>query len=383
MLYSKLIFVFILFLSFPLLEDRYLDPIFSEVDIENNVVYGNSPDLPFLFWVESNTQDIDLDMDIYQPSGDTEELRPLLLLMHSGSFFTGSKNADDMVALAIESAQRGYVVASLSYRLGLNILSSYSGERAVYRSVQDASAAIRYFRENSEAYNIDPDAIFIWGSSAGSFSAINLAYLDDSERPESTYGSGNDPDLGCVDCAGNDFDHSNKPNAIVSCWGAISNLDYIDSDDVTPIAMFHGTLDPIVPFTSGYPFTVDIALPFVYGSELMHQKFQENGIYSEFYIGENELHEYWGTLNGSWLLGPNDNWDFILNKGYEFLYQYINFGSDIQGDLNQDSVVDVLDIIIVVNHILDDNFIEQGDVNSDGFLNILDIILYINIITLD
>ena len=378
----KLIIVFILFLSFPLLEDRYLDPIFSDVDIESNVVYGNSPDLPFLFWVESNTQDIDLEMDIYQPSGDTEELRPLLLLMHSGSFFTGSKSSDDMVALATASAQRGYVVASLSYRLGLNILSAYSGERAVYRTVQDASAAVRYFREHHDLYSIDPNAIFIWGSSAGSFSAINLAYLDDSERPESTYGSGNDPDLGCVDCTGNDFDYSNKPNAIVSCWGAISNLDYIDSEDVTPIAMFHGTLDPIVPFTSGYPFTIDIALPFVYGSELMHQKFQDNGIYSELYVGENELHEYWGTLIGNWLLGPNDNWDFILDKGYEFLYQFIDIESSVLGDLNQDSLIDILDIIIAVNHILNDDFTDQGDMNDDGVLNILDIVIYINIITL-
>lgn len=378
----KLIFSLIILLSLLLTQNRYLDPIFNDIDIESNIVYGNSPDLPFLFWVESNTQDIDLTMDIYQPVGDTQELRPLLLFMHSGSFFTGNKNADDMVALSIASAQRGYVAASLSYRLGLNILSSYSGERAVYRSVQDASAAIRYFRENSDAYNIDPDAIFIWGSSAGSFSAINLAYLDDSERPESTYGSGNDPDLGCVDCAGNDYDHSNKPNAIVSCWGAISSLDYIDDEDTTPIAMFHGTLDPIVPFSSGYPFTVDIALPFVYGSELMHQKLQEEGIYSELYIGENELHEYWGTLNGGWLLGPNENWDFILNKGYEFLYQYIDLGSNIAGDLNQDSVIDVLDIIMAVNHILEDDFTDQGDMNSDGFLNVLDIIIYINIITL-
>ena len=50
-----------------------------------------------------------------------------------------------MVALCEAAAKRGYVAISMEYRLGLNILSSYSGERAVYRGVQDGSAIIRYF----------------------------------------------------------------------------------------------------------------------------------------------------------------------------------------------------------------------------------------------
>ena len=34
---------------------RYLDEIFDEVIKTEDVVYGNAPDLPFWFWVESNT----------------------------------------------------------------------------------------------------------------------------------------------------------------------------------------------------------------------------------------------------------------------------------------------------------------------------------------
>ena len=77
-------------------------------------------------------------MDIYEPEGDTMEDRPVIIFAHSGAFFTGSKEAQDMVELCKESARRGYVAISMEYRLGLNILSSYSGERAVYRGVQDA-----------------------------------------------------------------------------------------------------------------------------------------------------------------------------------------------------------------------------------------------------
>ena len=50
---------------------RYLDEVFEEVLITEDVVYGNAPDLPFIFLFEWNTQNIDLDMDIYQPVGDT------------------------------------------------------------------------------------------------------------------------------------------------------------------------------------------------------------------------------------------------------------------------------------------------------------------------
>ena len=33
--------------------NRYLDEVFDEVIKTENVVYGNAPDLPFFFWVES------------------------------------------------------------------------------------------------------------------------------------------------------------------------------------------------------------------------------------------------------------------------------------------------------------------------------------------
>ena len=54
------------------------------------------------------------------------------------------------------------------------------------------------------------------------------------------------------------------------------------------------------------------------------------------------------------------------------------------GDLNQDSIINVLDIIILVNIILgsepDNSQLISGDLNSDGILNVIDIILLVNII---
>ena len=361
---------------------RYLDEVFDEVVKTEDVVYGNAPDLPFWFWVESNTQDIDLDMDIYQPANDMEENRPVVVFIHTGAFFSGHNELDDVVDLSISAAKRGYVAVNINYRLGLNILSEYSGERAVYRGTQDASAAIRYLREFHDELNIDPDKIFIWGTSAGSFIGLHLSFCEDDERPQSTYGSSSDPDLGCVDCEGNDYSHSSKPNALISCWGAIGDLDWIDADNQVPTMLFHGTLDPIVPFESGYPFTIDIALPIVYGSNPIHEKLNELNILNELYAEEGELHEYWGAVNGNWFTGPNNYFYEIMDNSFLFLYNQIYSEQDeLLGDINGDLQIDVLDVIALINVILtsgDSNLV--NDINGDSEVNILDVIQLVNMI---
>jgi len=377
---NKKIFIIIVLFSFLLSQDiRYIDEVFDEVIKTEDVIYGNAPDLPFIFLFEWNTQDIDLHMDIYEPLGDTLTNRPVIIFLHSGAFFSGSKDADDMVDLSIASAKRGYVAISMEYRLGLNILSSYSGERAVYRGVQDASAGIRYLKEFHNEYNIDPNNIFIWGSSAGSFIGLHLAYSEDDERPESTFGGGDDPDLGCIDCTGNMYSHNSKPDALVSCWGAVGDLNWIDAeDDDTPTIMFHGNLDPIVPIGSGFPFTVNITLPIVYGSSLIHDRLNELNIENQFYLGNNELHEYWGTLNGNWFGGPNENYVQIKNDAFNFLYNQLDLIE--LGDVNQDNNIDILDVVQSINLILTNNYNQLADMDNNQVINILDIVQLIGLI---
>ena len=360
-------------------QTRYLDDVFENVDISEGVVYGNAPDLPFIFLFEWNTVDIDLDMDIYEPSNDSELQRPAIIFLHPGAFFSGSNQSDDMVSLSIDAAKKGYVAISANYRLGLNIVSTYSGERAVYRGVQDISALIRYLREHSEDLRIDSDKIFIWGSSAGAFIGLHLAYSDDSERPESTYGGINDPDLGCIDCEGNNYNHNSRPNALVSCWGAIGSLDWIDPDDNIPAIMFHGASDLVVPYDYGLPFTINIALPVVYGSNQIYDRLNLLNIQSEAYIEEGEGHEYWGSLNGNWVSGPNDYYYQIQDNSFNFLYSQLN-AIEI-GDINQDFEINVIDVIELVNMIIENSqFNNSSDINQDNSIDILDVIQLVNII---
>ena len=56
--------------------------------------------------------------------------------------------------------------------------------------------------------------------------------------------------------------------------------------------------------------------------------------------------------------------------------------SDIDiGDMNQDGVLNILDVILITNTILNENvYNELADLNQDGGINVLDVILLITII---
>ena len=66
----------------------------------------------------------------------------------------------------------------------------------------------------------------------------------------------------------------------------------------------------------------------------------------------------------------------LLFCGSENIYKIISN----EGDLNDDGVLNILDIVYLVNLVLNNDFNSIGDMNSDGVLNVLDIILLVNII---
>ena len=82
-------------------DDRYNEEIFDEVSV-STVTYSDVHNLQ---------------LDIYQAVGDTETNRPLIILAHGGSFIAGIRTNPSMVSLGNAFAKRGYVVASISYRL--------------------------------------------------------------------------------------------------------------------------------------------------------------------------------------------------------------------------------------------------------------------------
>ena len=97
---------------------------------------------------------------------------------------------------------------------------------------------------------------------------------------------------------------------------------------------------------------------------------------------------------------PNDGSpyprDFIVNS--DGILEYANNEIDIAwmidiienllglsdmniGDMNQDGVLNILDVILITNIILNENiYNELADLNQDGGINVLDVILLITII---
>jgi len=243
-----------------------------------------------------STEKQKLDMDLYYPKDTTNRLRPLLLLIHGGAFYNGDKKAVGYPEMGQHFAERGYVVASINYRLGFLPLAD-DVDRAGYRALQDAHAAVCYLVENAEEFGIDTTKIFAAGTSAGAITALNLAFMDDDSRPESTreggvngmvsskakklfnviddgisyVGSlfdkdwgidvdvlckklGLDSDLGPINSVAGSTDRPFQIKAVVNMWGAVHDLAMLKNSPSTSILSFHGDKDPIVPYSYGYPF---------------------------------------------------------------------------------------------------------------------------------
>ena len=72
------------------------------------------------------------------------------------------------------------------------------------------------------------------------------------------------------------------------------------------------------------------------------------------------------------------NWEV---EGLRVIHNFLPVNdSGIQGDLNGDGVINILDLIVLVNMILNGEYSIIADWNEDGVVNILDIIIYKNII---
>ncbi len=88
--------------------------------------------------------------------------------------------------MATELASRGYVVASIDYRLrdDFPVLSNRvqalpvngAFELRVNAAVDDGLTALDWLVDNSGTLNLDPTRLGVIGSSAGASTAIHLAY---------------------------------------------------------------------------------------------------------------------------------------------------------------------------------------------------------------
>ncbi len=257
-------------------QQRYLEEVFTDVSVTENVLYSTN----FSFFTGFLAQD-SLRMDIYEPMGDTETSRPLVILAHPGSFLPkglntlpfGNKNDSALVEMATQFAKRGFVAAVMNYRLGWNPTSSDQDVRsgtiiaATVLGSLDAKNCIKYFRQDAagaNTYNINPDKITIGGSNTGGYVAIaannfdepsdlNLLKLRNSQTGLAYFDTTLHGNFNGVGGTANNVQYegiNGDPNLVLNLGGAAADTSIQNAMDA-PIVSITGRFDPLTPDSVG------------------------------------------------------------------------------------------------------------------------------------
>jgi acetyl esterase/lipase len=219
----------------------------ANVVIERDVEYGKAGDLPLL-------------LDIVRPKVASEKPLPVIAFIHGGGWRGGSKSGG-IGAVMPFVATGNYFGVSIEYR--------FSNVAIWPAQIHDCKAAIRWIKANAKKYNLDPEKIGVWGSSAGGHLVSMLGVSSGVKELEGCNGSpGQSSQVACVVdfCGPSDFagvarlKNGAGRGAYGPCCGlvggpieekadlskAASPLTYV-SKDAAAFLIMHGTADNVVP----------------------------------------------------------------------------------------------------------------------------------------
>jgi para-nitrobenzyl esterase len=207
-------------------------------NVQSNVVYGQGA-------INGGNGVEDLLVDLYIPDVGSTRRLPLMLMIHGGGFTGGSKTSAEVVASAEQYARRGYLVASIDYRLLGDVpkpsarvkplLDAYGVNPpailvSIVAAVDDTLTALDFLQARTDVF---APWTTLWGSSAGAITALITGYaLDDRgiQRPPVA--------------------------AVVDLWGGFYGANvgnpFDDPAGNDPVLYaVHGSLDTTVPFAFG------------------------------------------------------------------------------------------------------------------------------------
>ncbi len=245
----------------------------SNITVDTGIVYGEAID-----WQGVN--DVQK-FNIYYPKASADKIsaRPFILLFHGGGYHTEDdfSNRNQWNELCMMLAQRGFVAATVDYRVGWNDNNSIVDNNskghtkleptsvfALYRALQDSRAALRYFSANAATYGIDTANIFVGGRSAGGDISLWNAFLNQHELDSlilKYIPGGCHSVLGSLDSSTNSIRANYRIRGVINMWGPIADTIFITPNEALaiPIIMFHGTDDSSVPYKKfaepGYAYT--------------------------------------------------------------------------------------------------------------------------------
>jgi acetyl esterase/lipase len=263
---------------------RYRDEVFAAVAITADIAYGQA--------IDEHGEMETLRLDLYQPAGDTEAARPAFVWIHGGGFSSGDKASLFEAMLAGRFARRGYVVASINYRLREGEYYGFGvGDprlpQVIADAQHDAQAAVRWLRASAATYRIDAGRIAVGGFSAGAITALYVNYnsADSGQSGNPGYPSNTSA---CVDVAGG------------------MDVALMEAGE-PPVLVVHGTADTTVP----YEGALDIVA-----------RAQEAGVTAEFRPVEGAGHLVWSAAAAEQIIGWMS----------DFLYRYVAPQPAVDGD---------------------------------------------------
>jgi acetyl esterase/lipase len=200
----------------------------------------------------TTTGSIALLLDIYQPDVTCQGNRPTVLFVHGGGFTMGNKAGGAAIrAMADAMNARDINFVSINYRLDPDnpvpsapfqsviddLVSAGFGNAgnplndAIGAAIEDTVSALRFLESSQDAYCIDTSRLAYWGSSAGAFTVLQVAYGLDQfgiARP--------------------------SPLVVVDYWGNLIRDSDLDLGEA-PFFVIHGTNDQTVSYQSAVELT--------------------------------------------------------------------------------------------------------------------------------
>ena len=298
-------------------QTAYIDPIY-EVSAPTLDTFGQNIDVFEITRQQNSDPNArplrPLEMDVYEPVGDTTSLRPVVVVFPTGNFLPqyvnqglyGTRQDSAVVQILSQLTSRGYVGIAAEYRNGWNPRGDESVRtstllQAAYRGGQDAHMLARFLRktvaEEDNPYRIDTSKIVFWGLGTGGYVTMTHAYLDRIDEvlaDDRFYGADDQPYVslevnsnpqGTLPAQFAENAPSNVPNHVeynstvamsINANGALGDIDWMEGKDDEPITLgYHAPADIFAPFSYGdvvVPTTNDLVIGCVAGTEQIVEK---------------------------------------------------------------------------------------------------------------
>lgn len=204
---------------------------------------------------------LQLYLDFYTPE-HVNDSTICLVYVFGGGFIGGHRDGKWEKAYFKQLVDKGFMVASIDYRLGLirakniGVLNTDPVEKAVYMATEDAISALHYLLEHAKELKVNKDYIVMIGSSAGAITSLQVDYamcngfLNSDILPEDFRLAG------VVSYAGAIFSHEGK-------------VQYRNREPA-PTMMFHGTMDNLVSYKGISFFNVGF-----FGTDALVKRFEK------------------------------------------------------------------------------------------------------------